>query len=74
MEQIETFGKGVDEFLVLRGILAQIDFRFTVTGIGIILALAEEIGVGLVVMFVDDRHTNLVSQFPTSIQVAIARM
>ena len=47
MEQVETLGKGVDQLLVLSGILAQIDLCLGVTGIAVILALVQEEVIGM---------------------------
>ena len=47
MEQVEGFGQGVDELLVLGGIFAQIDLGLAVAGIVVVLAAVEEIVAGL---------------------------
>ena len=74
MQEIEAFGQSIDEFLVLSCILAQIDLSLAVTGIFIVLAAVEEIAVRLVVMLVDDGHSQFVGQLPTILQVGIAGM
>jgi hypothetical protein len=38
MQQIETLGQGVDEFLVLGGILAEVNLRLAVAGVLVVLA------------------------------------
>ena len=48
MEQIETLGEGVDQFFVLGGILTEIDLRLAIAGVTVVLALIQEVGVGLV--------------------------
>ena len=72
MEQIKTLGQSVDELLVLGGILTQIDLRLAVAGIFIVLALVEEVVVGLVVVLVDDGHAEFLSELPTIVEVAVA--
>ena len=71
MQQIETLGKGVDKFLVLSGILAQIDLCLGVTGIAVILALVQEEVVLLIVVLVEDRHAQFVGKFPASLIVGV---
>ena len=72
MEQIQTLGEGVDEFLVLGGILSEIHLRLAVTGITVILTLVQEVRVRLVIVLVEDGHTQLFCQFPTSLEVRIS--
>ena len=74
MEQIKTFGKGIDQFLVLSCILAQIDLRLSATRIVIILAFVQEEVVLLVIVLIEDRHTKLVGEFPASLIVGVACM
>ena len=74
MEQIECFGQGIAQFLVLSGIFAQIDLRLTVARIAVILAAGLKIGVGFVVVFVQYGHTQFVSQLPAGLVVGILRM
>ena len=74
MQQIESLGQGVDELLVLGGILTQIDLCLAVTGIVVILALVEEIVILLVVVLVEDGHAQLVGQLPSSLKIGVAGM
>ena len=72
MEQVETLGQRVDELLVLRSVLAQVNLRLAVAGIAVVLALREEVAVRLVVVLVDDGHAQFVGQLPTVLQVGVA--
>ena len=74
MQQIQTFGQGVDEFLVLSGILTQVNLGLAVAGIAVVLALVQEVGVGLVVVLVEDRHIEFLGQLPTVLIVAVIGM
>ena len=71
MEQVQTLGQGVDELLVLGSILTQVHLRLAVAGVVVVLALVQEVAVGLIVVLVDDRHAQLVGQLPAILEVGI---
>ena len=71
MEEVETFGEGIDELLVLGGILTEIDLRLAVTGIAVVLAALQEVVALLVVVLVDDGHGCLVSEFPACLEIGV---
>ena len=74
MEQIESFGQSIYQFLVLGRIFTQIDFRLSVAGIIVVLPARQEIVVRLIVVLIKDGQTYLFSQFPAIVEVWIARM
>ena len=74
MEQIEALGQCIDELLVLSGILSQINLRFAVAGVAVILALVQEELVGFIVVLIEDRHGQLISEFPTILKVGVVGM
>ena len=74
VQQIQTLGQGVDQLLILSSILTQIDLGLAVAGIAVVLALVQEVGVGLVVVLVEDRHIEFLGQLPTVLVVAVIGM
>ena len=74
MKQVQTFCQCIDKLLVLRRIFTQINLSLTVTQIIVVLTLIQEVSVGLVIMLVDNGHTQFVCQLPTVLQVGIAGM
>ena len=74
MQEIQSLCQGINEFLVLGGILTQIDLRLPVTGIIVILPAGEEIITRLIIVLVQDGHSKFISQFPSGLEVTVARM
>ena len=74
MKQIETFGKSIYKFLILSGILAQINLGLAVTGIIIILTAGKEIVALLIVVLIQNGHLKLCSKLPTLLIVTVSRM
>ena len=74
MEQIKTFSECIDELLVLGSIFTQINLCLAVAWVLVVLAALQEVLVLLVLVLVDDRHTQFLSQFPTSFIVRILRV
>ena len=54
MEQVEGFGQGIDELLVLGGIFAKVDLGLAVAGIVVVLPTGEEVVARLIVVLVED--------------------
>ena len=71
MQQVQTFGQSIDELFVLGSILTEVNLGLAVAGIAIILALVQEIVVGLIVVLIEEWHSKLVSQFPTCFVVGV---
>ena len=71
MEQVETFSQCVDEFLVLGGILTQIDLCLAVTWIVVILTFAEEVVARLIVVLIEDGKVDFLCQFPSCLEVMV---
>ena len=71
MEEVETFGEGIDELLVRGAVLTEIDLRLAVTGIAVVLAALQEVVARLVVVLVDDGHGGLLSEFPACLVVGV---
>ena len=74
MQQIESFGKCVDEFRVFSSVLAEIDLRLLPTRIAVVLAVVQEVVTRLVVVLVSQRNAELIGKFPTVIVVAVSWM
>ena len=74
MQQVETLGKSVNEFLVLGGILAQIDLGIAVAGIRVILTTGQEVVTLLIVVLVKDIHAKLSRELPALLIVTVAGM
>ena len=74
MKQIQSLGKGVDKLLILSGILSKINLCLAVTWISIILTTLQEIRIWLVIVLIDDRHTQLFCQLPSCFIVRIVLM
>ena len=74
MQQVEAFGEGVDELLVLGSILTKIDLRLAVARILVVLAALEEVLVRLVVVFVEDGQADFLCKLPAGFEVVVAGM
>ncbi len=74
MQQIESFGQRVDEFLVLGGILAEIHLGGALARVAVILTAGEEVVAGLVVVLIHDGHLQLLGQAPAVVIVGVATM
>ena len=74
MQQIQALSQSINQLLVLSSILTQVNLGLTITWIVIVLAFVQEVSVWLVVVFVEDRHVELLSQLPTSLIVRIILM
>ena len=74
MQQVQALSQSVNKLLVLCSIFSQINLCLAVAWVAVVLTLVKEVRIWLIVMLVDDWHTQLVCQFPASLKVRIARM
>ena len=72
MQQIETLSQGINELLVLSGVLAQINLSLAVAGIRVILTAGQEIVALLIVVLIKDGNFKLSGKLPTLLIVTVA--
>ena len=74
MQQVETLSQGINQLLVLGGILTQVNLGLAVTGIRVILTAGQEIVALLIIVLIKDGYLKFCCKLPALLIVSVAGM